>query len=196
MILDADGWCRILASSSFGDSSADLSRVIASFTRKLFSEKLNTSSLEAFLVYWLILLDKNQGLRPAGIGKILRRIARKVAVSFTHNDIIDSVGSLQVCAGHEAGWKALIHAMNNIFQDEQTEVVLLVDAVNAFNAVNYKAFLHNINIIRPLIATFVHNCYFRPSRLFVIGGVEIVSSEGTIQSDHVAMAVYAISIIP
>ena len=196
MILDADGWCRILASSSFGDSSADLSRAIASFTRKLFSEKLNTSSLEAFLVYWLILLDKNQGLRPAGIGKILRRIARKVAVSFTHNDIIDSVGSLQVCAGHEAGWKALIHAMNNIFQDEQTEVVLLVDAVNAFNAVNYKAFLHNINIIRPLIATFVHNCYFRPSRLFVIGGVEIVSSEGTIQSDHVAMAVYAISIIP
>ena len=86
--------------------------------------------------------------------------------------------------------------MNNIFQDEQTEVVLLVDAVNAFNAVNYKAFLHNINIICPLIATFVHNCCFRPSRLFVIGGVEIVSSEGTIQSDHVAMAVYAISIIP
>ena len=116
-------------------------------------------------------------------------------VSSTHNDIIDSVGSLQVCTGHKADCKTLIHAVNNIFQDDQTEAVLLVDAINAFNAVNCKAFLHNINIICPSIATFVHNCYSRPSRLLVIGGAEIALSEGTTQGDPVAMAVYAIAII-
>ena len=86
--------------------------------------------------------------------------------------------------------------MNNISQDQQTEAVLLVDAANAFNAVDHKAFLHNINIICLSIATFVRNCYSRPSRLIVIGGVEIASSEGTTQGDPVAMALYAIAIIP
>ena len=88
--------------------------------------------------------------------------------------------------------RTLIHIMNNIFQDEQTEAVLLVDAANGLNAVNHKAFLHNINITCPSIAKFVYNCYSRPSRLFLIGDVEIVSSEGTTQGDPV----YAIASIP
>ena len=110
-----------------------------SFTRKLCSEKIDASTLEAFLACRLILLDKNLGLRPKGVGEILRRIAGKTVVSSTRNEIIDSVGLLQVCAGHEASCEAQIHAMNNIFPDEETEAVLLVDVANAFNAVNCKA---------------------------------------------------------
>ena len=101
--LDADGWRRILASSCFGDSSADLIRAIASITRKLRSEKLDASSLEAFLACRLTLLDKNPELRPIGVDEILRRIAGAVVVLSIRNEIIDSVGSLQKCAGHEAG---------------------------------------------------------------------------------------------
>ena len=85
--------------------------------------------------------------------------------------------------------------MNNTFQDKQTEAVLLVDAANAFNRANCKTFLHNINIICPSIATFIHNCFSRPSRSFIIGSVEIASSEGTTQGDPVAMAVYAVTTI-
>ena len=66
--LDADGWCRLLASNCFGDSSSDLCRAIASFTRKLCSKKLDAPSLEAFLACRLIPLDKNPGLRPIGVG--------------------------------------------------------------------------------------------------------------------------------
>ena len=69
--LDADGCRSILASNCFGDSSSDLCRAIASFTRKLCSEKLDASSLEAFLACRLILLDKNPGLRPIGVGEFL-----------------------------------------------------------------------------------------------------------------------------
>ena len=55
------------------------------------------------------------------------------------------------------------------------------------------AFLHNIDIICPSITTFVHNCYSRPSQLFVIDGVEIASSECTTQGDPVPMVVCAIA---
>ena len=125
--LDGNGWRRILASNCFSDSSADLCRAIVLLTRKLFLEKLAAFSLEAFLACRLIPLNKNPGLRPIGVGEILRRIAGKVVVSFTRNNIIDSVGSFQVCAEHEAGCEALIHTMNNTFQYEQTEAVFGVN---------------------------------------------------------------------
>lgn len=63
------------------------------------------TNIEAFLVpmlaYWLILLDKNPGFRPIGIGETLRRRIKKVVVSAIKEDTISSFRSLQVCAGHE-----------------------------------------------------------------------------------------------
>ena len=109
---------------------------------------------------------------------------------------MDSVGSLQVCAGQDAGCEAAIHALRDIYEQEECEAVMLIDASNAFNSVNRKAFLHNVKIICPLIATFTTNCYSSSSRLFVVGGTEILSSEGTIQGDPIAGLVYAIAIIP
>ena len=78
---------------------------------------------------------------------------------------------------------------------ERTEAVLLVDTENVFNVVNQKAFLHNINVICPLIPTLVHKCYSKPLRLFIIGEVKILS-QNTTQSDPVTKAVYAIAVIP
>ena len=194
--LDAEGWRRILTSNSFGDSSTDLCKAIARFTRKLCSERTDSNSLESLLACRLLPLDKNPGIRPIGVGEILRRIIGKAVVAATKSDIVSSVGSLQVCAGHEAGCEAIVHAMRSIYNEEETEAVLLVDASNAFNSVNREAFLHNVSVICPSIATFVHNCYAAPTRLFVIGGTELSSKEGTTQGDPIAMAVYAIAIIP
>ena len=39
-------------------------------------------------------------------------------------------------------------------------------------------------------------CYQAPSRLFVIGGVELKSSEGTTQGDPITMTIYTITVIP
>ena len=194
--LDANGWNRILTSKSFGNSSTDLCKTFAEVIKKLCTVKCQSSALETYLACRLIPLDKNSGLRPIGIGEILRRIAGKVIVSAIQKDIVSSVGSLQVCAGHEAGCEAIIHAMHSIFEEESSEAVLLVDASNAFNSVNREAFLHNVSIICPPISTYVQNCYSVHSRLFIIGGGEIKSTEGTTQGDPIAMAVYAIATIP
>ena len=193
--LDADGWKRILLSKNFGESYSDLCQTLAKVTKKLCTEELSTS-LEGFLACRLIPLNKNPGLRPIGVGEVLRRIIGKVIVSVVRNDIISSVGSLRVCAGHEVGCEAAIQAMQTISEDEKTEAVLLVDAANAFNSVNRQVFLHNICITCLPIATYVRNCYTLPSRLFIIGRTEIPLSQGTTQGDPTAMSIYAIAIIP
>ena len=101
-----------------------------------------------------------------------------------------------MCAGQDAGCEAAIHALWTIFQQEETKAVMLIDVSNAFNSINRKAFLHNVKVICPSIATFTNNCYCSPARLFVVGGTEIQSAEGTTQGDPIAGLVYAIAIIP
>ena len=47
----------------------------------------------------------------------------------------------------------------------------------------------------PHIATYIINCYATPPRLFIVGGGEILSSEGTTQFDPTAMGAYALVIL-
>ena len=110
-------------------------------------------------------------------------------------DITNAEGPLQPSAGQEAGAEAVIYAMQDIFANEDTEVVLLIDAQNAFfNSINRKVILHNLNFICPIITTslLTINCYLTPARSFIIDGAEILSKEGTTQGDPTAMGTYAL----
>ena len=82
-------------------------------------------------------------------------------------DVIAAAGSLHLCAGQEAGIEAATHAMNQMFMSEETEVVLLVDATNAFNSVNRLALLHNVQVVCPGLATIAANLYRQATPLFV-----------------------------
>ena len=117
--------------------------------------------------------------RPIGVGEVIKRIIGKAVVHTLKEDIIRSVENIQVCAGHESGFEAAIHTVSKIFNEEGSEAVLLIDASNAFNAVNRKLFHHNVSVICPEIAVFVKNCCSLPSRLFIIGGSELKSCERT-----------------
>ena len=101
-----------------------------------------------------------------------------------------------MCAGHKSGSEATIHAMQEIFEQDNSDAVLLVDASNAFSALNRAAALHNIKMLCPSIATYAINTYREPARLFIVGGQELGSSEGTTQGDPLAMNLYAISLQP
>ena len=194
--MDAEGWRRILASNQFGTTNCDLRKTFAEVIKKLCTEIDENNTIEAFLANRLIPLDKNPGLRPIGVGEVLRRIAGKVIVSVLKEDVMKTTGSLQVCAGQEAGIEAAIHTMNKMYDDENTEAVLLVDAKNAFNSLNRESFLHNITYLCPPLSIFVRNCYSLPSRLFMIGGMELLSKEGTTQGDPVSMIIYGIGVTP
>ena len=113
----------------------------------------------------------------------------------TKADIHSAVGPLQLSAGHDAGCEAAIHAMREIFDDEETEGVLLVDAENTFNSLNRAAALHNCQVLCPSLAPILINIYRSNSELFV-AGESILSQEGTTQGDPLAMAMYALGTLP
>ena len=125
----------------------------------------------------------------------MRRIIGKAVLRILSRNIQETVGSRQLCAGQPAGVEAAIHAMRRIYESDETEAVLLVDASNAFNQLNRAAALHNIGILCPELATILRNTYKEESRLFV-GGEELISAEGTTQGDPLAMSMYAIGILP
>ena len=124
----------MLLSKSFGESFDGLCQSISRVARKLYTER--NDSIDAFLACRLIPLDKNPGLRPIGVGEVLRRIIGKAVMLITKEHIKKSVGSLQVCVGHEAGCNAAIHAMKDISHHDDTEAVFLIDALNVFNSIN------------------------------------------------------------
>ena len=130
-------------------------------------------------------MGKSFGIQPIGISEVIRIIIGKAVVHTLKEDIIRSAGNLQVCASHESGCEPAIHAMSQIFNEEDLQAVLLIDVSNAFNAVSRKLFLYNVSVIFPEIAVFVRNCYSLPSRLFIIGGGELKSCEGTTLKEFV-----------
>ena len=71
--------------------------------------------------------------------------------------------------------------------------MILVDEENAFNKLNRQVALHNMQFLCPSFARVLINTYRIPSRLFIMGGGEISSNEGTTQGDTLAMAFYGIS---
>ena len=164
-------------------------------TNCISTEHVDPSGLTAFIASRLIPLDKQPGVRPIGISEIARQIISKAILSVTKSDIQSAVGSLQLCAGQDAGVEAAVHAMRMIFESESTDGVLLVDVSNAFNSLNHAATLYNVQVLCPCLAPALTNIYRMNAELFVAGET-IFSQEGATQGDLLAMAMYALGVTP
>ena len=123
--LDALGWRRLCI--SFQGASNDLCDGLASVARRLCTSYVDPAGIAALVAARLIALDKNPGVRPIGVGEVIRRIFSKAILSVVKLDILDATGYSQPCAGQDAGNKAAVHAMREVYGDSSTEAVLLVD---------------------------------------------------------------------
>lgn len=86
--MDVDGWRRIVLSKYFGDSSDDFCKALSKVIQKLCTDKSCSTTIESLMACRLIPLDKNPGLRPIGVGEVLRRIIGKVVTYSLRNDVI------------------------------------------------------------------------------------------------------------
>jgi hypothetical protein len=113
---------------AFGNAS-DLCYAIALTTRNLCSNEIeDPESIEALMACRLILLDKSPGVRPIGIGEVLRRIMGKAVMYVVRPDVIQATGYTQLCAGQEAGCEVAIHAVRDLFEEDETDGFIQVDA--------------------------------------------------------------------
>ena len=73
-------------------------------------------NIEAYIACRLIPLDKNPGVRPIGIGEVLRRRIGKSVLSVVKQDVLEAAGNLQLCAGQPGGCEAAVHAVSDILK--------------------------------------------------------------------------------
>ena len=99
------------------------------------------------------------GVRPIGVGEVLRRIIGKAVMRIIGRDLQQAAGSSQLCAGQMGGCEAAVHAMKQIFDLPEVDGVLLVDAKNAFNELNHQVTLRNVEVLCPSLAPILINTY-------------------------------------
>lgn len=205
-LVDSDLWKYFVCSRAYGNHSYNLAEAISGLAKRLCTEKIHPDCLKEFIACRLIPLDKgpdkfgNPGIRPIGIGEILRRIVGKSVTTILKNDIQVGGGCIQTCTGLRSGIEASIHAASEMWHDPSTEAILQVDAENAFNRLNRKVALHNIREVCPPIHRFLQNHYQIAAKLMVSKSSSqnenIFSEEGCTQGDPAAMAFYALGVKP
>ena len=176
--------CTLKATGTCGPSGLkayDWRRLCTSFqtaSDSLCEASINPVIVAPILACRLIALDKCPGVRPIGIGDMARRIMAKAVLQIVKGDIQEVTGAKQLCAGHIAGVETAIHAVHDSFEHE---AVITIDASNAFNSLNRKVALHNVQFTCPELSKILLNTYGAPCDLF-IDGETIQSLEGTTQT--------------
>ena len=130
--LDANEWRRIL--TSFKSTSNDICKSLAKLTILIATHEL--CFLDAYNSSRLIPLDKCPGVRPIGVGEVMRRIIGRAIVTCVKNDLKFLGGNLQLCLGQRCGIEHAIHSLREAFEQPETQAILLIDAKNAFNSLN------------------------------------------------------------
>ena len=134
--LDANNMKKLFCSKKHNRASESLCESLAALGRRICTKFVDPKSLESYIACRAIALNKydgKDGIRPIGIGEIIRRVLGKAIAQIFGADICHAAGSQQTCAGQEGGVEAAIHAAREIFQMESTGAVLLIDAENDFN---------------------------------------------------------------
>ena len=191
--VDAAGWKRLC--SAFHKDSGDLCAAIAAVGRRLSTEFVDPEALQALLACRLIPLNKHPGVRPIGVCEVVRRILGKAILGVVADDVRLAAGPLQLCCGQDVGCEAAVHAIRAVFEEDNTDGILMIDASNAFNNLNRRVALYNIQYTCPAIAKSLINCYRKSSCLFV-GGKMLLSNEGTTQGDPLAMVMFGLATVP
>ena len=191
--IDAHEWRRLCTCHK--GASRDLCASLATVAQRLCSSYVDPTAIKPMLASRLVALDKQPGVRPIAIGDTARRIIAEAVLTVVGSDVQEATGCWQMCGGQISGIEAAVHAARSAFELEENEAILLVDATNAFNTLNRQVALLNIRRLCPPIATILINSYRCPSDLLVDGDI-ILSQEGTLQGDPLAMPMYGLATIP
>ena len=67
------------------------------------------------------LMEPNDGWPVIGIGETSRRLIAKAILAVLRQDILNTSGCLQLCAGQHGGCEVAVLAMKELFDDAESE---------------------------------------------------------------------------
>ena len=102
------------------------------------------------------------GVRPVGIGDILRRLIAKCVLRVTVDQAAGACGTDNLCSGLKLGCEGGVHSMSALWDDLSKNELggfLIGDADNGFNELSRFQMLWTIRHEWPAGAWFAFNCY-------------------------------------
>ena len=85
--MDTDGWRRNLVSRDYRNAGNDLRKAVALLIKTICIEEIDDWSLAPLMASGTVPLNKNLGLRPIGVGEVLRRVMGKVVMTAFSEDV-------------------------------------------------------------------------------------------------------------
>ena len=108
---DADDWRRLL--SAFGQTSTNLCKLVAKIAKRLTTSIIPPDDLITYNGCRLVALDNCPGVRPIGIGEVMRRITGRIIVDCIRQDLTS--------LGRKCGIEHAIHSLRHSLMIPKTK---------------------------------------------------------------------------
>ena len=138
-------------SGDFGQQSVEISKALAKIAQKISTEVLSHELFVPYNACRLIPLDKNPGVRPIGIGEVIRRIIGRTITKCLKSELMVLGSNYQLGFGQKCGIEYAIQTLRKQYEKTDSDAILLIDAENIFNSLNWNLALKNIANICPSI---------------------------------------------
>lgn len=136
------------------------------------------------------------GVTPITLGEVPTKIIAKAVLRNIGPNMGEAIGLLKVCACQKSLNEVAVLAAQTILQKPNNEAVVLVDATNIFNSIK-DMLPSKISRDAPQHWCNSSACICSETvRLIIPNGRKIASSEITSQSDPLALAIYAVAVLP
>ena len=135
------------------------------------------------------------GVRPIGVGEVLRRIIGKTVTTFIKGDIINAADPFNFLLARRVVVKMLCTLLTKCLRRRRIVKLFYLLMPRTLLSLNRTTSLLNIQQIFPEFAVFIINTYREPAKLYLPGGKHILSNEGTTQRDNCASGFYSLSIL-
>lgn len=173
-------------------------RALTSFINTALEGGIDHNVAQVFGAARLLALRKRGGgLRPIAVGETLRRLVGKCVCLTLRKQLEQHFFPSQLGVGIKGGVEMVVHAVESILDDPATcEAILAVDLSNAFNEMERKPILEELQQHFPELLPFVSSLYAHPTPLILRAGVRFRtfwSVTGVQQGDPLGPVLFALA---